>query len=448
MPGWERDREDEPAIDPAWHEDRGRAAVAADHVQPVDGVAQDLGQVGAKQDAQVLAQVVRSFHRDPERVTHRRTMPVRSDQVAAADGDDLATDPVAEPGGHAIRIPLERDQLGREPDLAHAERPVVVDEDRFEVVLRAHGGRRRAHRRRHLGIREAEGALDRFGVAQPSDHRLARHDAPAAATHLLVDAEASEDLHRSGADAGRPRKDRRRRMALDDERAHALPGEADGRHEPSRAGADDEDRHLEPVAVVGRVSMLVHVSSPFGRTSCPMSDIVSDEVRWRHGQTSIRAARPGRCIRCDPSPDPRGGPRDPRARTRWAPSRSTRWRERPASPARPCTCSTARGPGCSTRWRAISATRPDSTSWWSRAGCRTPCEAIRTSCPDRGPDVRPDAAPRAGAVHARRDRPRRGRRGSGRSRMAGGRDRPTSLEGWRPRATCARTSRSRRRPTS
>ena len=147
---WERDREDEPAIDPARHEDRGRASVAADHVQPVDGVGQDLGQVGAEQDAQVLAQVVRSFHRDPERVTHGGTMPVRADQVAAADGRDLATDPVAEPSRHAIRIPLERDQLGREPDLAHAERPKVVDEDRFEVVLRAHGGGRRAHRRGHL----------------------------------------------------------------------------------------------------------------------------------------------------------------------------------------------------------------------------------------------------------------------------------------------------------
>ena len=48
----------------------------------------------------------------------------------------------------------------------------MVDEDRLEVVLRADGGGRRADRRCHLGVREAEGALDRFGVAQPSDHRL------------------------------------------------------------------------------------------------------------------------------------------------------------------------------------------------------------------------------------------------------------------------------------
>ena len=425
----------------------GGPAVDADHVQPVDGVGQDVGQVGAEQDAQVLAQVIWSFHRDPEGVTHRGTMPVRSDQVAAADGRDLATDPVAEPGRHAIRIPLERDQLGRKPDLAHAERPVVVDEDRFEVVLRAHGGGRRAHRRGHLGIREAEGTLDGFGVAQPSDRRLARHDAPAAATHLIVDAEGAEDLHRAGADAGRPREDRGRRMALDDKRAHALPGEADGRHETSRAGADDEDRHLEPGRGSGSGVDLVHVSSPFGRTSCPMSDIVSDEVRWRHGQTSIRAARAGRCIRCDPSPDPRGGPRDPRARTPWRPQ----GRRGGAGCRR---LSFDRVPPVRVAGRAVRRAGAPSPRHGRvrRAGGLEPIAGRPASdpdlVPDRRPHVRPDAAPRRERCsRSPRSTPTRSPR-SGRSRMAGGRDRPTSLEGWRPRATCARTSRSRRRPTS
>ena len=139
---------------------------------------------------------------------------------------------------------------------------------------------------------------------------------------------------------------------------------------------------------------------------------MSDEVRWRHGQTSICAARPGRCIRCDPSPDPRGGPRDPRARTSWRPQ----GRRGGASGRR---LPFDRVPPLRLAGRAVRRAGAPSPrhGWLRRAGGLEPVAGRATSdpdlVPDRGPHVRPDAAPRAGAVHARRDRSRRGRRGPG-----------------------------------
>ena len=242
--GGQRDAKDEPPIGPARDEDCRRTRVAAQHVQPIQRVAKHVGKVRPEQDAEELAQVVRTLHRDPERLAHRRAVAIRADQVAGTHGRHLATCTIAELCRHAVRVLVERDELRREPDLAHAERAIVVDEDGLQMVLRAHRGRRRADRRGRVGVGEPEGALDDIGIAQPADARLPRHDPPTPAAHVVIHPPTAEDLHRARADAGGAREDRRRRVTLDHERAHAVAGEADRRDEARRAGSDDERRHL------------------------------------------------------------------------------------------------------------------------------------------------------------------------------------------------------------
>ena len=257
----QRDGEHVAVIGAARHDDRRRSARSglADEVQPVAAFAKDIGQVRPEQDAQEAPEVVRSLHRDVQGTPDGTAVPVRADQPAGPDVHLGAVGPVADHGPDAVIVLLERHELGRERDPA-TDRPQVVDEDRLQVVLGADGGRRRADGEAGGRVREAERPLDRVRIIQTPDAGLARDDMPAAAAHRLVEAERPEDLHRAGADAGRPREDRRRWVAFDDERAHAVAGQLDGGDQPGWAGADHEDRGMDG-ASRGHGDVLLQISS-------------------------------------------------------------------------------------------------------------------------------------------------------------------------------------------
>ena len=354
-PRRQRDREDEPIVRAARDEDPGRA-LTLEHVEAVDRPTENVAEVGPEQDAEELAEVVRPLHRDPERRADRAPVPVGADEVARADGREVTGNAVAHDRPHTVGVLLERDELGREADVA-TERPEVIHEDRLEVVLRAHRRGGRADRRGLRLGRKAQGRLQRRRIVEMANRGLAWDHPPAAAADRFVDPPAAEDLHRANADACRAREDRGRRVPLDDDRLDAVSGEADRGDEPGRPGSDDEDRDVDlPSGPRALQSPACRALPNFVGQRVHLSDSVSDEVglsTWTNvNMSSAPGPRPPRA--------PGSGSSTPRGRRSnagpLAPCGSTRSPGSPACRARPSTCCTARGRACSTPSPAISAT--------------------------------------------------------------------------------------------
>ena len=81
----QRDREHVTVVGAARDDDARRSGGpgrAGQHVQPVGRLAEDVGEVGPEQDAQVLAEVVRPLHRDAGKVADGAAVAVGTDEVA------------------------------------------------------------------------------------------------------------------------------------------------------------------------------------------------------------------------------------------------------------------------------------------------------------------------------------------------------------------------------
>ena len=110
------------------------------------------------------------------------------------------------------------------------------------------------------GARPGEPGLGRglqLGVEQPCVMHVDR-----GSQDLVDEAGLGEDLECSWLERGRSRLPRRRWLALDHARQHAVPGQLDGREQAGRAGADDEHVSIRRRHPPSRAAYLQSGDSP------------------------------------------------------------------------------------------------------------------------------------------------------------------------------------------
>ena len=219
---------------------------SAHHVQGIPAVTEPLEQSRRpEQERRVVLEAGRAHRFDAEDRAHPAPAAVGADDVPGVDHRVLAARRVTDHGGDAVGILLERDELGREPEVGEAQLAKACDEHRLHVILGADHRTRRADRGGLVRGGEAErhdaGGRSRQGGGDV--HQWQRIEAAGADRRLHP--EAPEDLHRANAHPGGPRVDRRPGVLLHEHGRHAVVRERERGHEAGRAGTDDEDRGVD-----------------------------------------------------------------------------------------------------------------------------------------------------------------------------------------------------------
>jgi hypothetical protein len=220
-----------------------------DDVDAVAAVAEHPSQLRPEQHRDDLLEVVGAFHADAERRPDGAVGAVGGDQEAGANQAGRAGGHVAQHGGDALAVLGDVDQLGAEADPRGRVGAQVRVEDRLQVVLGHGGGHGRADRRGLLARRVA----DRLGDAAGRDERLAQPrlepHVHLAGPHRRVQPPRPQQLHRAGADAGRPRQRREVVTLLHEQRLHPVAGQHDGGGQAGGARPADHHRHGGGVVV-------------------------------------------------------------------------------------------------------------------------------------------------------------------------------------------------------
>jgi hypothetical protein len=166
---------------------------------------------------------------------------VGADDVAGADGADVAARDVAERDLGALGQVLDADHLGAEPNLRATERAQVLQQYGLEVVLGHAGGSGRAEEGGLLARRDADRphrplSHRRQGVRLPSSPL----DVDGAREDGVLEAPRADQLHRAQAHHGGAGQRGQLGAALHEHRLHAEPGQRDRRRQPSRTGPRDD----------------------------------------------------------------------------------------------------------------------------------------------------------------------------------------------------------------
>ncbi|CAM5718437.1 hypothetical protein SCANM63S_03278 [Streptomyces canarius] len=131
----------QPLVPRADHPDQAHAdaprvrAGLEDPVQDARTVGAVLGEVGLEDDVHAAGLGHATGEGQAELLGDRAAPAVGADQVAGADRELVASDPVAQQRGDSVLVLFEADELGVEADLGAAGRR-VVDEDRLQIGLR------------------------------------------------------------------------------------------------------------------------------------------------------------------------------------------------------------------------------------------------------------------------------------------------------------------------
>ena len=313
---------------------------------------------------------------------------VGGDEVTRADRALVAAVPRADRRGHAVGVLLDLDRLRGVLD-GGADLRRFREQDRLEADLRDEEPPARADVLDALVDRpEVPVELLAAEALDGDDRSVLDELAAGRVLDLALEPDRAVGLHRALADQRRARMDGGSPMALDDEGRHPARAEEDGRRQPDKAAADDQDGDV--------VSAVVTVSTP---------------ARVRR----LRAPRP--VTPAQPEPLPAGAascalPHAEQEQEARARPRSSRRRRASRSPRRP-----SRSTPASTSPKVAAATR---TSRSPRLGTRASAGAREQD------DVQDDEQ-----EHQDPDRVARARRCSSRS----SRRRPLRARSRRPART-------------
>ncbi len=200
-----------------------------DDVQGIAVTPDPLLDLTVEQDGEVLALGAELALRDAGRAAHGAAGTVGAHDVANPEALLVAAASDRPEAGATPRRSRwsSPTSAGAEPDDT-AERPQVLQQQRLEVVLRAHRREARAERGQRLGLRQAERELLLLPVRERRGHRRGQPEVGAAGAHQLLETPRAQDLHRAWPDAGRLRDGGRALVPLDDQHARAGAGGGDG----------------------------------------------------------------------------------------------------------------------------------------------------------------------------------------------------------------------------
>lgn len=202
-------------------------------------------EVGLEDDVHAARLAHLPLHGQRELLRDEAAAAVGADHVPGAYGVFGAAGPVAQGGGHAVRVLFEVDQLGVEPD--HGSPPGRVgQEDRLQVGLREVD-----HPARALGrvlgqalVRGAPGtdAADLVAEERRGEDGVAHQLARCALLQgLLLDSQVAEDLHRALVGDVGAWGVREPPVLGDQVGAYPVGRQQQGRGTAGGAAADDED---------------------------------------------------------------------------------------------------------------------------------------------------------------------------------------------------------------
>ena len=182
-----------PAVAAPRGQESARTLRVADGVDAVAVLADDLPQGRSEDGRDDVAEAVGSAHGNPERSADRTAGAIGGDEVAGADGADVAAGHVAQHDLDALRQVPDARHLGVEVHAGGAEGAQVIEQHRLEVVLRHAGGRRRTeqgglfarrnaggprrpigHRRQGLRQRSVPLDVDRFRELMEEHREISR----------------------------------------------------------------------------------------------------------------------------------------------------------------------------------------------------------------------------------------------------------------------------------
>ena len=214
-------------------------------------------QVGAEVDARGVDEGLRALHRDAQAVADRLAA-VCGDRVRGAHLVLGAGVEVADHGLHAVGVLGDVDELGGEAHPARVARLGVAAQERLEVLLRQVAVPPAGDAGVLPGQRAARPSVDPVDLLPVPGLVAAEARVPlrrrvvlrrrALAADLLGHAVQVEDLHRPRIDDVRLGQQRRRRVALDEQRGHAEIRQHHGAGQPAGAAADDQDSDLDALA--------------------------------------------------------------------------------------------------------------------------------------------------------------------------------------------------------
>ena len=205
-----------------------------DHVQGEPAVAEHAVQVRGEQRVDELADLPEPLHPDPQRLPDDAARAVRADHEPGPHARSGSGGAIAECGGDPGAVVDQVDQFHPEPDLA-AQAPQVLEQHRFEAVLRAADRQHRADREHLPRVGRDSPAVARRPRAGRR-HRPQRADPHVEPAQLAAQAPGPQQLHRAQVHAGGPGIDRGTRVPLDHQRPGAVADGGDRGGQPGRPG--------------------------------------------------------------------------------------------------------------------------------------------------------------------------------------------------------------------
>jgi len=203
-------------------------------------------EVGVEQDIDAVVDFLFADHPDVQRPAHAALRAFGGDQITRGERHLGSGAAIGQYSRHAAGTLAERCQLGIEAQHPRSSRFRKSADDRLKIILGAEAILDRRHR--HVLCSRATGhpALD-LGAGE----RFGPHDQPhpaflqAGFPDRGVDTALPEDFHRPCIDAARFRRKRSARVALDQHRGHAMPGQEEGGGEADGTAAGNQNGDVE-----------------------------------------------------------------------------------------------------------------------------------------------------------------------------------------------------------
>jgi hypothetical protein len=141
-----------------------------DAIQGIARLAGDGLEIGAEQHPHVLTEGAQLLESDAQRGAYGAARPVGADDVARSDRAYDTAAPLRQLSPYSTRTDVQVGELGVEGDLA-AVSADLLDQKRFDVILRADGRPGRADRQCLLrrGVRGRSGSTNRVGQRLGAD---------------------------------------------------------------------------------------------------------------------------------------------------------------------------------------------------------------------------------------------------------------------------------------